>query len=102
VEHVKELLQMGCYIGLTGMICDEREGRFNTDIIPHIPLDRLMVETDSPYLFPRNVPRPWGKWSNEPCLVPYVVRKIVEVCGDCTEEQAAIGTTEVAKAFFGL
>jgi TatD DNase family protein len=102
VQHVQELLQMGCYIGLTGIICDERKGRFNTDIIPYIPLEKLMVETDSPFLFPRNVPRPWGGWGNEPCLLPYVVNKIVEVCGDCTTEECAKRTTDVAKAFFKL
>jgi TatD DNase family protein len=96
------LLEAGVFIGLTGMICDERPGRFNIDIISEIPLDRLMVETDSPYLFPRNVPRPWGKWNNEPCLTSYVVKKIVEVRGDCSEAEVAKKTTDVAKAFFGL
>jgi TatD DNase family protein len=102
VQHVQELLAMGCYFGLTGIICDERKGRFNTDIISYIPLDRMMVETDSPFLFPRNVPRPWGEWGSEPCLLPYVVKKIVDVCGDCTNEECAKGTTDVAKAFFKL
>jgi TatD DNase family protein len=102
VENLKELWDAGMYIGLTGMICDEREGRFNTDILQHIPLDKLMVETDSPYLFPRNVPRPWGKWENEPCLTSFVVRKIVEVCPQYTEEEVARKTTAVAKEFFGL
>ena len=102
IENLKELLDAGVYIGLTGMICDERENRFNTDILQYIPLDRLMVETDSPYLFPRNVPRPWGKWENEPCLTSFVVRKIVEVCPQYTEEEVAMKTTAVAKEFFGL
>ena len=102
VDHLKELLQAGVYIGLTGMICDERPGRFNTSIIPEVPLERLMVETDSPYLFPRNVPRPWGNWQNEPCLASFVIRKIVQVRGDCEEEEVARKTTEVALRFFGL
>jgi TatD DNase family protein len=102
VANLQELLSAGLYIGLTGMICDEREGRFNKDILEHLPLEKLMVETDTPYLFPRNVPRPWGKWENEPCLLSYVVRKIVEVCPEYTEEEVARKTTEVAKEFFGL
>jgi TatD DNase family protein len=102
VDNLRQLLDAGGYIGLTGMICDERPGRFNTDIVSEIPLDRLMVETDAPYLFPRNVPRPWGKWNNEPCLTSFVVKKIVEVRADCSEEEVARKTTEVSKAFFGL
>jgi TatD DNase family protein len=102
VDHLQELLQAGIFIGLTGMICDERPGRFNTSVIPEIPLDRLMVETDSPYLFPRNVPRPWGNWQNEPCLTSFVVKKIVQVRGDCNEEEVAQKTSEVAARFFGL
>jgi TatD DNase family protein len=102
IENLRQLIDAGAYIGLTGMICDERPGRFNSGILPHIPLDRLMIETDAPYLFPRNVPRPWGKWQNEPCLVSFVVRRLVEVRGDCTEEQVALKTTEVAMGFFGL
>jgi len=102
VDHLRELLEAGLYIGLTGMICDERPGRFNAEIIPEIPLERLMVETDSPYLFPRNVPRPWGNWQNEPCLTSFVVRKIVDCRKDCTREDVAKKTTEVARAFFQL
>jgi TatD DNase family protein len=102
VQHLKQLLDAGVYIGLTGIICDPREGRFNTEIIKYIPLDRLMVETDSPYLFPRNVPKPWGERNCEPCLTSFVVKKIAEVRGDCNEETVARKTTQVAKAFFGL
>ena len=102
LSHLQELVDAGVYIGLTGMICDERPGRYNVEIIPHVPLERTMVETDSPYLFPRNVPRPWGKWQNEPCLTSWVVRKIAEVRGDVGEDEVARKTTEVAMEFFGL
>ena len=102
LANLQELLDAGLYIGLTGMICDERPGRFNAEIIRHVPLERMMVETDAPYLFPRNVPRPWGKWQNEPCLTSWVVKKIVELRGDVGEEKVARKTTEVAMAFFAL
>jgi hypothetical protein len=47
------------------------------------------MEIDSLYLFPFNTPRPRGR-SNQPSLVPYVVRKTVEIRGDCSEDEAAI------------
>ena len=109
IKNLQELLKVGCYIGLTGVSSDLREGRFNADIIPEIPLDRLMVETDSPYLFPRNLyGRRWlrhedrYRWMNEPCMTSYVVDGIVRVRGDCTEVEVANKTTENAIKFFGL
>jgi TatD DNase family protein len=65
-------------------------------------LEKMMVETDSPYVFPRNVPRPWGRWQNEPYLTRFVVRKVAEVKGGVREEEVARKTTEVASEFFGL
>jgi len=109
IKNLKELLNVGCYIGLTGINSDLREGRFNADIIPEIPLDRLMVETDSPYLLPRNLyEERWlrhenrYRWMNEPCMTSYVVDRIVQVRGDYTEVEVANATTENAKEFFGL
>jgi TatD DNase family protein len=102
VDHLKELLNYGLYIGLTGIICDKRQGRFNTDIICEIPWDRLMVETDSPFLFPGNTGKSFGKRNNEPCMTSFVVKKIAQVSGDCTESEVASRTTKVAKEFFGL
>jgi TatD DNase family protein len=102
VDHLQELLDFGLYIGLTGIICDKRRGRFNTDIICQIPWDRLMVETDSPFLFPGNTGKSFGKRNNEPCMTRFVVRKIAQMSGDCTESEVASRTTKIAKEFFGL
>ena len=49
-------LSMGFSIGITGWICDERRGKELQDAVRIIPLDRILVETDAPYLTPRNVP----------------------------------------------
>ena len=109
VKNLQELLQVGFYIGLTGVNSDLREGRFITGIIREIPLDKLMVETDSPYLFPRNLyEERWLRhedryqWMNEPCMTSYVVDRIVQVRGDCIEVEVANKTTENAKEFFRL
>lgn len=107
VKNLKEFLRVGAYIGLTGVNSDMREGRFNQEIMKEIPLNRLMVETDAPYLFPRNLydfrdHRDRFKWLNEPCMVTYVIDKIRQVRGKESECDIANKTTAVAKAFFGL
>ena len=103
IKNLKELLDAGCYIGLTGIICDERKGRFNKEIVKHIPLDRLMVETDAPFLLPRNAlgGHQDRRRNNEPCLLPFVVREIAKL-QDCGPKKIAHKTTEAAKQFFGL
>jgi len=105
VTHLKELLNAGAWIGLTGIITDRREGRFNTDIICEIPWDRLMIETDAPFLLPSNacaIKDIDPKWQNEPCLLPFVAEKIAQVSGDVRAAEVAAITTKNALKFFGL
>ena len=50
-------LTIDCYIGITGWINDERRGSHLIPLLKTIPADRLLLETDAPYLLPRNLPR---------------------------------------------
>lgn len=94
-------LDMGLYIGITGWICDERRGYHLHDLVKNIPSDRLMIETDCPYLMPRNIrPRPKTK-RNEPKNLPYVLQMLAQCLGK-TEEELAKETTENARRFFRL
>ena len=80
-EELLVYLEMGLYIGITGWICDERRGSHLKEIIGHIPLDRLMLETDAPYLLPRSLqPRPKSR-RNEPKYLPEVLRVVAEAMG---------------------
>jgi len=103
---VKELLDAGAWIGLTGIITDKREGRFNEAIINQVPWERLMIETDSPFLLPSNacaIRDIDPKWQNEPCLLPFVAEKIAQVDIDKTPVAVvAAHTTKNAIKFFGL
>ena len=86
------------YIGITGWVCDERRGQALRDIVPLIPLERLMIETDAPYLTPRTI-RPKPKSSrNEPSYLPYVVTELAELLG-CSEldliKQTSINSEKV-------
>ncbi|VTM23391.1 Deoxyribonuclease TatD [Raoultella terrigena] len=52
-------LERGLYIGITGWVCDERRGLELRNLLTEIPADRLLIETDAPYLLPRDLsPKP--------------------------------------------
>ncbi|QBY04151.1 hydrolase TatD [Thalassotalea sp. HSM 43] len=73
LAQLKQCLDMGLYIGITGWICDSKRGSELYDIARYIPLDRIMVETDAPYLTPKNIrPRPKSS-RNEPKYLAHVV-----------------------------
>jgi len=54
-EALDDYLHLDCHIGITGWICDERRGHHLKELVQTIPDDRLMLETDAPYLKPRNL-----------------------------------------------
>jgi len=94
-------LALDLHIGLTGWICDERRGRHLEALVARIPRGRLMVETDAPYIQPRDLrPRP-KSGRNEPIYLPHIARTIARHRGETFEDLAA-HTTATARAFFGL
>ncbi len=100
-ESLREYLAMGLYIGITGWICDERRGTHLKEIVDVIPDDRLMIETDSPYLLPRTIrPKPKSR-RNEPRYLAEVLRVVAE-CRGQTEAHVAAITTANAERFFAL
>jgi TatD DNase family protein len=94
-------LALGLHIGITGWICDERRGRHLADLVQRIPADRLLVETDAPFLTPRDLTPPPPRGRNEPSLLPHVARRIAAARGVSLEELAR-ETTASATALFGL
>ena len=100
-KELREYLDMGLYIGITGWICDERRGAHLQEIVGLIPDDRLMLETDAPYLLPRSlVPRPKSR-RNEPHYLREVLRVVAESMGR-TEDDIARITRENSERFFGI
>ncbi|KAI8909875.1 hypothetical protein DFJ77DRAFT_512766 [Powellomyces hirtus] len=100
--HVTAYLELGFTIGITGWLCDERRGvELAEKIVPLIPLDRLMIETDAPYLMPRNITGGKKPKCNEPALLGWVCKKVAE-CYHVDEEVIARATTENARKLFGL
>ncbi|MBT5064588.1 MAG: hydrolase TatD [Verrucomicrobia bacterium] len=95
------LLDLECHIGITGWICDERRGKHLKELVPSIPTDRLMIETDAPYLMPRDLdPKPKTQ-RNEPMHLPHIALEIAKCTGK-PFEQLAQETTVNANSFFRL
>ncbi len=100
-EELADYLDLDMHIGITGWICDERRGQHLLDIVAQIPDNRLMIETDSPYLMPRTIrPRPKTR-RNEPCNLPYVLATLAQARNQ-SESALAQATTATAREFFGL
>ena len=94
-------LELGLYIGITGWICDERRGKHLLQLVRDIPADRLLLETDSPYLTPRDMyPQPKSR-RNEPAFLPHIARTVARALGRPAEEVAA-ETTRNAETLFRL
>jgi TatD DNase family protein len=92
-------LDLDLHVGITGWICDERRGSHLRELVQSIPLDRLMIETDAPYLLPRDLkPRPKSR-RNEPAFLPHVARAVA-VCRGTPVAVLADATTRTAKTFF--
>lgn len=74
--QLKAYLDLGLYIGITGWLCDERRATMLQDALQYLPLDRLILETDAPYLLPRNLtPKPKSR-RNEPSFISAIAQQI--------------------------
>ena len=100
-ETLHGYLDLDMHIGLTGWICDERRGHHLRSLVNDIPLERLMVETDCPYLLPRNLPAKLKGRRHEPALLPWIVKEIAQWHG-VSEAELASATTQTAQRFFRL
>ena len=83
-EALLKYLDMGFYIGITGWLCDERRGKHLEELIALIPLDKLMIETDSPYLLPRDMGIDKSK-RNEPRYLRHIAKKIASFRNESEE-----------------
>lgn len=105
-EQLDCYIDLDCHIGITGWICDERRGQNLHKIIKRIPTNRLMIETDAPYLLPRDLPaepsfpKPKGR-RNEPAYLPHILSTVANY-RETSVEQTAIETTQTAKEFFSI
>jgi TatD DNase family protein len=94
-------LELGLHIGITGWICDERRGRHLQALVALIPAGRLLLETDAPYLLPRDLrPRPATR-RNEPSYLAHIAATVARLRGESTAACSA-HTSAAARSLFGL
>ena len=100
-DELKAYIDLGLYIGITGWICDERRGKHLLELVKAIPKDRLLLETDAPYLTPRDLrPQPKAR-RNEPAFLPHILRTVARALGRPADEVAA-ETVQNARELFSL
>jgi len=100
-QALKAYLDLDLYIGITGWICDERRGQTLYDLVQYIPDNRLMIETDAPYLIPRNIkPKPKSS-RNLPQYLPWVAQKIAQA-RNCSLQQLSNHSYRNSIDFFQL
>lgn len=79
--QLKAYLDLGLYIGITGWLCDERRGQLLQQAMPYLPADRLILETDAPYLLPRNLANKPKSRRNEPAFISAIATQLSELTG---------------------
>lgn len=99
-DELESYLGLGLYIGITGWICDERRNQDLLRAVPRLPLDRVLLETDSPYLLPRHPDaKPAKKRRNEPEFLPIVARVLARHMNVDPEELAAAALCNTQELF---
>ena len=100
-EDLEGYLEDGYWIGVTGWICDERRGQELARLVRRIPAERLLIETDAPFLLPRTMtPKPRSR-RNEPAFLPWIAQRVADCRGEDVREVAA-RTRRNAARFFRL
>lgn len=100
-EELFDYLDQDWHIGITGWLCDERRGQHLRELVKNIPANRLMIETDAPYLLPRTVKPAPSHRRNEPMYLAHIVEELARDRGEEVAVTAA-NSTATAREFFRL
>lgn len=105
LAEAKTYLDKGFYLGFTGAITDGRRFAHLEEVVKYVPLDRLLLETDAPFMLPKNVPNnllaKGMERRNEPAFLPFVANTVAQIKGINASEIMEC-TTQNANRFFGL
>ena len=98
-QELRDCLDLDLYIGITGWVCDERRGRDLQAALPELPLERLLLETDAPYLLPRDLhPSPKGR-RNEPRFLAHILERVATLLNRPAESIAEAATRNAERLF---
>ncbi|MCW8933441.1 MAG: TatD family hydrolase [Gammaproteobacteria bacterium] len=104
-EEAQSYLELDLYIGVTGWLCDERRGKSLQQAVKEIPLTHIMIETDAPYLLPRDLPEETLKKlsdrRNEPLVLPHICETLARYKNE-DPLKVAKQTTQLARRFFDI
>jgi TatD DNase family protein len=101
LTEMREYLDLDCHIGITGWVCDDRRGEALQHAAKFIPLNRLMIETNAPFLTPRTLsPKPASS-RNEPAYLPAVMGTLARILHIPAPALAA-QTIKTTQEFFAL
>jgi len=95
------LLDLDCHIGITGWVCDERRGQDLQTLVKDIPENKLMLETDAPYLLPRDLPEKPSSNTNFPKYLPHILNTVARLQNK-SAQQLANETFSTTQHFFGI
>lgn len=98
-EALFDYLDLGLCIGITGWVCDERRGQELAALVKEIPADRLLLETDGPWLLPRDLPGKPKSGRNEPAFLPHVAASVARLRGEDIDALAATTTANAKRLF---
>jgi TatD DNase family protein len=99
-EQLQRYVDMGFFIGITGFVCNPSRAEATRECLGIVPAARLMIETDGPFMRPRNAPRAQSR-DNEPALLPYVLDEVARLVGRSVA-QVARETARATHEFFGF
>lgn len=98
-REAEDCLALGLSLGITGWVCDERRGEALRDAVTRIPADRLVLETDAPYLLPHTLADKPPHRRNEPCYLPAVLAGVARCRGETPEAVASLSTANACRLF---
>ncbi|MES2663545.1 MAG: TatD family hydrolase [Pseudomonadota bacterium] len=102
IRALHDYLDLDVYIGITGWFCDPIRGKHLQNLVRDIPANRLLIETDGPYLWPKDLitEDKNSRYRNEPATLSHIARKIAEARGESPESLALQTTKNATELFF--
>ncbi len=100
-DEMRAYLDLDCHIGITGWVCDQKRGQSLRDAVRFLPKERLMLETDAPFLTPPNLsPKPLNN-RNEPAFLQQVLATLARIM-QINPSSLAEQCSDNSRAFFAL